>query len=220
MKIETSKSTPLAVTHGVPQGSILSPLLFSIYTNDLPSATKDCLLESYVDDSKVLLFFPIKNKLEAKTMLEEDLTRVASWCCVNSLLINPIKTKFLLFGTPQLLNRFSEGLSLNFLGKTLHPVFSAKDLGVTIDSYLKFDEHISKTVSSCMSKLCQINRIRHLLDHQTLSLIVQACTDTKQIILLFIGLVKHGSKKRKETAIDPKFRHPDYNKHPQIRPYS
>ena len=65
VKIETSKSTPLAVTSGVPLGSILSPLLFSIYTNDLPSATKDCLLESYVDDSKVFLSFPIKNKVEA-----------------------------------------------------------------------------------------------------------------------------------------------------------
>ena len=123
----------------------------------------------------------------------------------NSLLINPGKTKFLLFCTHQLLNRFSEGLSLNFLGKSLHPVFSAKDLGVTIDSYLKFDEHISKMVLSCMSKLCQINRIRNLLDHRTLSLIVQALILSK-LFYCSSAWSNTAAKKRKETAIDPKFR--------------
>lgn len=117
--------------------------------------------------------------MEAKAKLEKDLLRVTSWCCRNSLLINPGKTKFLLFGSPQLLKNFTEGFSLNFLGKTLHPVFSAKDLGVIIDAHLKFDEHISKLVSSCISKLCQINRIRHLLDQETSTLIVQTLVLSK-----------------------------------------
>lgn len=179
VKIGPSKSTSQVITHGVPQGSILSPLLFSIYTNDLPKATNDCLLESYVDDSKVLLSFSTNNKLEAKAKLEEDLIRVTSWCCSNSLLINADKTKFLLFGSSQLLNTFTEDFSLNFLDRTLHPVISAKDLGVIMDVHLKFDEHISKSVSSCMSKLCQINRIRHFLDQETLTLIVQSLVLSK-----------------------------------------
>ena len=55
------------------------------------------------------------------------------------LLLNPTKTKFLLLGTPQLLSVFSECITLNFLGKRLHPFFTPKDLGVVLDSHLKYD---------------------------------------------------------------------------------
>ena len=144
------------VDHSMSKSAQVSPhlkpsLLFSIYTNDLPSATKARFFGSYVDDGKVLLSFPMNNKLEAKAKLEEDLIRVTSWCCANSLLINADKTtaiKHLHW------RRFFELPWQN--------VISAKDLGVILDAHLKFDEHISKSESSCMSKLCQINRIRHI----------------------------------------------------------
>ena len=54
-------SDPLPITHGVPQGAMLSPLLFCIYLNDLPFASQTCCLESYVDDLKVLLSFPLSD---------------------------------------------------------------------------------------------------------------------------------------------------------------
>ena len=57
--IGTKMSFSLQITPGVPQGGILSPLLFCIYTNDLPSITQSCNLDSYVDDSKAFLSFPI-----------------------------------------------------------------------------------------------------------------------------------------------------------------
>ena len=54
-----------------------------------------------------------------------------------------------------------------------------KDLGVTLDSHLKYDTHITELVSSCLSKLCQINRVRHLLDRETLSLIIHSLVLSK-----------------------------------------
>ena len=96
------------ITHGVPQGSILGPALFKIYINDFPNVPTVCPLESYVDDSKMYLSFSLKNISAAGTQLVDDLKRVAAWCCSSSLLINPGKTKLVLFGTPQMLNQVQD----------------------------------------------------------------------------------------------------------------
>ena len=126
----------------------ISPLLFRIYLNDLPSMPRDSNLESNVDDSKVFLPFPIRKIDAAITNLEQDLFRVASWGCENHLLINPEKTKFMIIGTRQQVNRLPTDLSVSFMGKPLKPVGSAKDLGVTLDRHLNYDNHISQLASS------------------------------------------------------------------------
>ena len=157
VRIGSSLFKALPVTYGVPQGAILSPLLFCIYTSDLPSITQVCDLISFVDDSKLSLSFPIKDVTDARRNLEDDLRHVAAWCCKNELLINPEKTKFLLVGTRHSLSALPQDMTLTFLNKSIKPVPYAKDLGVTLDSHLTHDEHIGKHISSCMAKLCQIN---------------------------------------------------------------
>ena len=67
-----------------------------------------------------------------------------------------------------------QDFSVNLLGEALVPVESAKDLGLTLDENPTFDEHIVKTVSSCMSILCQINRVKHAFDRQTLITIIKS----------------------------------------------
>ena len=179
VRIGSILSDPLTISHGVPQGAILSPLLFCIYTNDLPSTPLTCEIESYVDDSKVLRSFHIPESETAMPEIEEDLLRVAIWCCENHLLLNPGKNKFLMLGTRQLMNRLPAVPSLSFLGKTLTPVSSAKDLGLTLDSHLSYDDHISKLASSCLSKLIQINRVRNSFDQATLLKIMSALVFSK-----------------------------------------
>ena len=179
VRIGSATSETLPITHGVPQGAILSPLLFCIYINDLPSVPQALNLESFVDDSKVFMSFHIDDITNAKKKIEEDLHLVATWCFQNSLLINPEKTKFLLIGTRQLLGKVPDVITLSFLGEEIIPVSSAKDLGMSLDNNLTYDHHIRNLVSSSMSKLCQINRVRHNFDSNTLRAIVAALVMSK-----------------------------------------
>ena len=156
VRINSTLSEKLPVVSCVPQGSILGPLLFSIYVNDLPSATKTCSSESYVDDTKLLLSFHINDSNAALVDLNEDLIRIRNWCFDNLLLLNPGKTKLMVYGSRQMLARLPE-FRLSLLSKELTPAATVKDLGVTFDPILSFDNHILSTVSSCKSSLCQIN---------------------------------------------------------------
>ena len=88
-RLGTSRSEELIVTHGVLQGSILGPILFSLYMNDLPSVVTFSSVESYVDDTKVYLSFSSKDIDSCLTKVNEDFRLIAAWCCTNKLLKNP-----------------------------------------------------------------------------------------------------------------------------------
>ena len=174
---------------GVPQGSILVLFLFIVYINDTARATNHFTVRFFaddtsltaVDDSKVFLSFSLPDVDTAIANLEQDLLRVAAWCCENQLLINPDKTKFMLIATRQLRKRFSSSPVVSFLGKYLEPVASAKDLGVTLDSHLTYDCHISNVVSSCVVELCQINRVKNSFDGKTLEQLISSLVFSKML---------------------------------------
>ena len=86
-------------------------------------------------------------------LVAEDLRRVAEWCCANHLLVNPDKTKLLLFGTRQLLSQLRD-VTVPFLGQAIKPVASVKDLGIILDSNLNFNDHVTSLSSSHLSTLC------------------------------------------------------------------
>ena len=135
-RLGTSRSIELTVTHGVPQGSILGPLMFSLYMNDLPSVVKFSSVESYVDDTEVYLSCSSENINSCLAKVSEDLRLIASCCCTNKLLINPDKTKLILFGTKRLLSNVLD-IRVPFLGQQLIPVSSVKDLGIKLDLNLE-----------------------------------------------------------------------------------
>ena len=105
VRIGSDLSDPLPLTVGVAQGSILGPVLFTSYVNDLLSVPKKCGARGYVDDTKLFLTLP--PTCVAISDLNSDLREIAKWCSTNSLLINPNKTKLLVVGVPQLTRNLS-----------------------------------------------------------------------------------------------------------------
>lgn len=175
VKIQDTLSSHLPLTVGVPQGSILGPVLFTLYVNDLFRVPKHCKPLGYVDDTKIFLGFPSNKLQDVISAINEDFEEILSWCCRNSLPINPDKTKLLYVGVPQLMRTLPATLpSATILGTEIKPVTVVKDLGVHIDCHLNFNEHITKTVSDCMFKLTRVNRIKHLLDRSTLIYLINA----------------------------------------------
>jgi len=178
VRINATLSTKLPVSSGIPQGSILGPLLFNIYVNDHPSVPENCSSQCYVDDTKLLMSFQLHDQHEAIAKMNKDLLSIRNWCFNNQLLLNPDKMKLVIFGSWQLTAKVIDP-RLFLLGKELKPVKAARDLGVTLDSNLTFNEYIVSTVSSCMSRLGQINRVKHIFDKHALIIIINALVFSK-----------------------------------------
>ena len=112
-------------------------------------------------------------------MLWLKLTKTFEWCCTNYLLINPTKTKVMIFGVPQLVSKVPQDTTFTLMDKQLIIASNAKDLGVTLDIYLNYNDHVADVVSSCMRALVQINRVRHLFKREMLIQIINCLVFSK-----------------------------------------
>ena len=105
--------------------------------------------------------------------INADLQRIRDWCSENYLLLNPDKTKLMVFGSHQMICKLLS-FTLSFLGKELLPTDSVMDLGVILDPTLFFDCHIAALAASCISRLAQINRAKHAFNPNLLVTIIKA----------------------------------------------
>ena len=125
MRINSTLSDRMQLRNGVPQGSIFGPLLFSIYVNDLPSIPQYCSPQCYVDDTKLLLSFALHEERGVKDKINQDLLKIWNWCFNNQLLLNPDKTKLMIFGSRQNIAKVNDDFNLSLLGKDLVPATTA-----------------------------------------------------------------------------------------------
>ena len=100
--VNGSLSNSYSLTCGVPQGTILGPLLFLLYINDLPNCLSNCKPRMYADDTH--LTYAGSNLENVQFCLNEDLANVFNWLQVNKLTLNMTKTEFMLIGSRQRLN--------------------------------------------------------------------------------------------------------------------
>ena len=125
----------MPISFGVPQGSVLGPLLFIIYINDLPLAVQGCCIELDADDT--VLYFASKSVSEIQAQLTSGLTNVLSWLHANFLILNLEKTKIMLVGThPRTAE--ADDLVIEISNTRLERVHKFKYLGVLLDNTLSW----------------------------------------------------------------------------------
>jgi hypothetical protein len=167
VELDESSSDMLNLTTGVPQGSILGPLLFIIYMNDIAQASKMFNFIIYADDTTLstTIEIVIKNTKDQtlSDTINSELSMVNSWLKVNKLSLNVKKSKFMIFHTKK---RQVQNLTLKIDNVIIERVSKFNFLGLTLDEYLTWKPHIDKTsnkISQCMGIL---NRLKHFLPLQ------------------------------------------------------
>ena len=151
-----------AITCGVPQGSVLGPLLFLIFINGLPLHVKSSNLSSFADDAT--LHKSAASVDLVKVPLSSGVDNVNNWCRENGMIINENKSKCMAIGTSQkLLTLQPNALAIDVNGNALEHIDCEKLLGVHIDLSLQFNKHVDHVCRSVTSKIALLRRIKRYL---------------------------------------------------------
>lgn len=149
------------VTKGVPQGSILGPLLFVIFAADITKCLQYCSYHLYADDLQIYISSKPGNASQAIRLLNEDISRICDWCTLNQLKINPKKSKYMILGSSNQLRDY-ELHDINVLvdDKPIERVFEVRNLGLVMDSNLTFERHVMDVVKNCFFRLKVLYQFR------------------------------------------------------------
>jgi len=179
---------------GVPQGSVLGPLLFSLYTAPIGKIAFDfnISLQQYADDTQ--LFFAA-----AATDLQPNLARfelclatLYSWFCHNGMALNGDKSEAIVFGTWQRLRAYPSPSSINIAGSIVPTSDKIKTLGVTLDSHLNLNSHTS---AICKSAFYHIRALRHIRSTLTDDMAKAVAVSLVQSRLDYANSILYGTSK-------------------------
>ena len=167
--INGSFSTPGYVKCGVPQGSILGPLLFCIFINDLPLHIKnkaEVNLDLFADDSS--LSARNKDLQTVQHTLQNSLTDVSSWCKNNKMALNPQKSKSMVVATRQKHQLCPLTLTLTIGSESIEQVNVHRVLGVLIDDKFSWHDHIDSVLKRVSRNLFLLNKLSHCVNKEAL----------------------------------------------------
>ena len=196
VRVESAFSEWLNVLLGVPQGSILGPLLFNIFVNDLFLCDLVSFIANYADDNTL---YAMGHSLhDVMSMLESDVPIVVDWFRINQMVVNPDKFQFLLLGCQK-----DEECTLVVDNNTITSTDYVKLLGVDIDNKLNFSSHISDLCAKANRKINALLRIRPNLDLEQATTLCDAyiLSSFRYCPLIWMFCSKSDNKKINSTHI-------------------
>ena len=167
VKINDKFSTWLSIILGVPQGSILGPILFNIFINDLFMFIKETHICNFADDNTI--YACEKTLKETLQKLRLDLENTIKWFNTNQMVANPDKFQFMILG-----NKPKTNVTIKIKDIELKSVDKVKLLGVYIDSNLNFSAHIKSCAKTANNRTNALIRIRKYIDTKTAKLYANA----------------------------------------------
>ena len=169
-------SEPVEIKYGVPQGSVMGPLLFTIYVNDVLRVCSKLDLSLFADDKAGVI--SDQNTSSLIRCLNHELKLLYKWVLCNKLSLNMSKTVFMIFS---LFNNYDVHLPVEIGQHVIKQVFYTKYLGIILDYQLKWKEHISSMTSKLSKISAIIYRIRKKLTPQALRILYYGLVYSKLI---------------------------------------
>ena len=179
------------VTCGVPQGSVLGPLLFLVYVNDLVNVSDKAKFILFADDTNII--YHNKNFNSLIENVNDDLIKISNWFNQNKLSINTDKTKFIIFSETERSAVPQVNILLN--NKTISKTSDIKFLGVIIQSNLKWDKHCAAKAKKIIQAVSAMVRLKNMLPSSALLTIYRSLIETH----LNYSILAWGNSPKKTT---------------------
>ena len=176
VQVDDKSSDTSPIYFGVPQGSILGPVLFNLYVHNLQGSIASQSMQ-YADDTTIYAHTKPNRINNISEALQGDLNKLRDWSSEQNLLFNDTKTKLLLFSTPQL-NRVhnlnATELAISCGNSVIERSFSTKILGMTFDENLTWKEHITSIIKNANSTLRSLRLVKRFTPLKVRKALAQA----------------------------------------------
>jgi len=178
--VDESFSDWLDVICGIPQGSILGPILFSIYTRKIPSIFNYVQCFMFADDTQLLKSYNVE---DSKTCIDEinvDLNILSLWCEKNYLKLNPKKCIHLIIGSEKNLNKLNNNIDDLKINNIVIPrCKEARNLGLIFDEHFTWNSHINYLTKNCFSILKPLYRFKNQFNFNVKKLLINSLIISK-----------------------------------------
>ena len=165
VSVNNCLSSPAALTFGVPQGSVLGPILFIMYTQPLHTLVQQHVMndQSFADDTQIYQSCKPKDSEQTLQTMQSCITQVKSWMTDHKLKLNDDKTEALIIHTSRSFTTIPKPSSIQVCSSNIAFAPSARNLGFILSDNLTVDAHISQICKSAYAALRQISSIRQYL---------------------------------------------------------